>query len=224
MTRSVAVIVGIDAYKRQPLTSAVNDARAVKRALISLGSLSHHDVTLLTSKSRRPTRDAIRQALYEVYESGDRYDRLYFYFAGHGLLAPADAARGVPHTAIVPIDVADLEVNADKLIDVTELAQYFQFAGPREQFFIIDACRDLVFDKDPPNLPSVSWSAKPQEGRQRAQAILWAAPPKGRAAGIKDGAGVMSRHLVQALGGGPESLDWSDPNPRVGRRTLSTAL
>jgi hypothetical protein len=210
MTRAVAVIVGIDAYKQQPLTSAVNDANAVRDALIRLGSLAERDVTLLTSKSRGPTRDAIRDALYAVYKSGDTYDQLYFYFAGHGLLAPADPARGVMHTAIVPSNVRDLEVDADKLIDVIELVQYFQFAGPREQFFMIDACRDLVFDKDPPNLPRISWSAEPQDGRQRAQAILWAVPPRGRAAGTKDGAGVMSRHLVRALGGDPASLDWSD--------------
>ena len=210
MTRAVAVIVGIDAYKRQPLTSAVNDANAVRDALTRLGSLAERDVTLMTSRSRGPTRDAIRDALYEVYKSGDTYDRLYFYFAGHGLLAPADAARGVMHTAIVPSNVRDLELDADKLIDVIELVQYFQFAGPQEQFFIIDACRDLFFDRDPPNLPTISWSAEPQDGRQRAQAILWAVPPRGRAAGIKDGAGIMTRHLVQALGGGPASLDWSD--------------
>jgi len=193
MTHAVAVIVGIDAYKRQPLTSAVNDANAARDALIGLGSLAERDITLLTSKSRRPTRDAIRDALYEVYKSGDTYDRLYFYFAGHGLLAPVDAARGVMHTAIMPANVRDLEVDADKLIDVIELVQYFQFAGPGEQFFIIDACRDLVFDKDPPNLPRISWSAEPQDGRQRAQAILWAVPPRGRAVGTKDGAGVRSR-------------------------------
>lgn len=210
MTRAVAVIVGIDAYKQQPLTSAVNDANAVRDALVGLGALAEQDVTLMTSKSRGPTRDAIRDVLYRVYKSGDMYDRLYFYFAGHGLLAPADAARGVLHTAIVPGNVRDLEIDADKLIDVIELVQYFQFAGPREQFFIIDACRDLVFDQDPPNLPRISWSAEPQDGRQRAQAILWAVPPRGRAAGTKDGAGVMTRHLIQALGGGPAALDWSD--------------
>jgi Caspase domain len=148
--------------------------------------------------------------LYRIYKSADTYDRLYFYFAGHGLLAPADAARGVMHTAIIPSDVRDLEVDADKLIDVIELVQYFQFAGPREQFFIIDACRDLRFDKDPPNLPRISWSAEPQDARQRAQAILWAVAPRGRAAGIKDGLGFMSRHLVRGLGGAAAALDWSD--------------
>lgn len=210
MTRAVAVIVGIDAYRRQPLTSAVNDANAVRDALIGLGSLDEHDIILLTSDSGKPTRSAIRDALYGIYKSGDTYDRLYFYFAGHGLLAPADAARGVMHTAIIPSDVRDLEVDADRLIDIDELVQYFQFTGPLEQFFIIDACRDLRFEQDPPNLPGISWSAEPQDARQRAQAILWAVAPRGRAAGFKEGLGLMSRHLVQGLTGTAAALDWSD--------------
>ena len=177
---------------------------------MSMGSLAECDVTMLTSESGGPTRDAIRDALYEIYKSGDTYDRLYFYFAGHGILAPKDVSGGVKHTAIIPKNVRDLKVDADKLIDVNELVEYFQFAGPREQFFIIDACRDLVFDTYPANLPSISWNAEPQDGSQRAQATLWAVPPMGRAAGTKDGAGVMSRHLVQALRGGPASVDWSD--------------
>ena len=56
-----------------------------------------------------------------MYKSGDKYDRLYFYFAGHGLLAPADAARGLMHTAVVPSNVYDLRDDADSLIDVDEL-------------------------------------------------------------------------------------------------------
>ena len=46
--RAVAVIVGINDYKDQPLTSAVNDANEVKDALVGLGSLTESDVTLLS--------------------------------------------------------------------------------------------------------------------------------------------------------------------------------
>jgi Caspase domain len=67
MTRAAAVIVGIDAYRRQPLTSAVNDANAVRDALIGLGSLAEHDITLLTTKAGKPTRSAIRDALRVIH-------------------------------------------------------------------------------------------------------------------------------------------------------------
>ncbi|MDQ6941607.1 MAG: caspase family protein, partial [Candidatus Eremiobacteraeota bacterium] len=49
MSRPRALIVGIDDYETQKLTSAVNDAVAFRSALIDLGLVAPADITFLTS-------------------------------------------------------------------------------------------------------------------------------------------------------------------------------
>ena len=42
------------------------------------------------------------------------------------------------------MDVENLDTDGDALIDVDALLKRFRLAGPREQFFFVDACRDLA--------------------------------------------------------------------------------
>ena len=46
---AIAVVVGVDAYADQPLTSAVHDALAFRDELVSLGLVQPTDVRLLTA-------------------------------------------------------------------------------------------------------------------------------------------------------------------------------
>jgi hypothetical protein len=212
---TAAIIVGVDDYAQQPLTSAVTDAHAVRDELLALKLVKPAEVTLLTSPAKNgslPANSAnIDAALQNVYDNGSSLDRLYFFFAGHGLLAPVDAARGKFHTAVLPADVADLRSGARLMLDVDDLCQRLVLAGPREQFLFVDACRDLAFGENPGNVPPLSWPASPNaSGSANAQSILYAVSPLGKARGTVGGMGVMTGHVIEALRGTGRALDWSD--------------
>src|SRR5690606_10628697 len=152
--KSAALSIGVDEYADRPLTSAANDAMAFREASLELDMVDENQVTLLTTPARHPTaRDATRRNIKteidRFYRSGEQYDRLFFFFAGHGLLAYRDGGRAILHTAILPADVEDLRRDGDLLIDVDELLDVMGLAGPRDQFYFIDACRDLPYDTHP---------------------------------------------------------------------------
>jgi hypothetical protein len=207
-----ALVVGIDAYSFQPLTSAVNDARAFANTLLELGLVTQAELTLLTAPGTGATFDQVHKVLREVYRSGNQLDRFYFYFAGHGLLAYADAAKTQARTALVAQDVDALEDDGRKLIDFDELRDKLQLTGPKEQFYFIDACRDLGYEKHP-DLGTLGFSGV-QAGAARAQLSLFAVSPLGKALGSREGMGVMTRHLVAALRGEGVATEYDPANDR----------
>jgi hypothetical protein len=73
---TAAVVIGINDYKVRPLTSAVNDARAFRKALINLDLVPEEQIVLLTSPSigsnqTRATSKRITDTLYEYYVKSD---------------------------------------------------------------------------------------------------------------------------------------------------------
>ena len=74
----LALVIGNDAYALQPLTSAVNDARAMSSSLRELG----FDVRLTENLNRLQMRSALTVFIAEVKE---REAISLIYFAGHGL-------------------------------------------------------------------------------------------------------------------------------------------
>jgi hypothetical protein len=98
-----------------------------------------------------------------------------------------------------------------KLLNIDDLLQSFRTAGPREQFFFIDACRNLVYDEYPPELSPIGLIGRNQPSvGTRAQGALYAVSPGGQAFGSRGGLGVMTSHLIQALHGAGEALDYDD--------------
>jgi hypothetical protein len=75
VTSAVAVIIGVDAYGGQPLTSAVRDALAFRDALLQLSLVDAGSVTLLAAPAQDggllATRDEITAALRQPYLHGD---------------------------------------------------------------------------------------------------------------------------------------------------------
>ncbi|HET7015698.1 MAG TPA: caspase family protein [Streptosporangiaceae bacterium] len=212
---AVAIIVGINAYPDQPLTSAVSDALAFRNALIDLGLANQDSITLLTAPaaadSKLATRDAITAALREPYLHGDDIDRMYVFFSGHGMLVQSNASHSASATAFLPADVRDPMSEPWKLLNLDDLLRSFRTAGPREQFFFIDACRNLRYDQYPPELGPIGLAGRTQPPvGGRAQSVLYAVSPGGQALGNLGGLGVMTSHLVQALHGTGEALDFDD--------------
>lgn len=201
---TAALVVGIDAYAAKPLTSAVHDATAFRDALVRLELVRDTNVVFLPN----PGHQAILDALQESYAGGSKIKRFYFFFSGHGCLGYVDAARSRTHSAIIPVNFRDFARDAGLLIDVDDLAERMQLAGPLEQFHFIDACRDMPYDSVP-NLPPIAWPAA-KAGAARKQARVFAVSPLGTAAGVRDGMGVMTSHLLKGLEGAGIALDYSD--------------
>ncbi len=79
--KSYAVVIGIDEYTAgmKRLTGAVRDAKAVAESLKGRG----FEVTLITDEAANKTR--LRTLPFELQEKLNPDDRLFFYFAGHGV-------------------------------------------------------------------------------------------------------------------------------------------
>jgi len=202
--QTAAVVVGIDKYSRNPLTSAVNDALAFRDALLRHKIVATpQDVILLRTDPQpgdlEPTQHNIIDTLLSFYKNGDQLGRLIFFFAGHGILTFSDAARARTRTVLVPVDVLNLDDYGGRLIDLDEVLDFMRHSGPQEQIFIIDACRDMPWKKHP-TVGTIGWTAR-DTGSERAQATLYAVAEKGKAFGVQAGMGVMSNHLIKALNG-----------------------
>jgi hypothetical protein len=210
--KCAAVIVGIDDYTFAPLTSCVNDALAIRDALIGYGMVDASRVELFThpvqSDSREPTRESLAKTLFDLCETGDDIERLYVYYAGHGLLRHLDGAQTRTSSVIIPSDVTDLRTDGAKLIDLSDLAGKFSRRGPQEQVFIVDACRDMDYEREP-DVGPLGWGLSP-EGQQRKQAVIHSVPPMGKADGRAGGNGVFTGYLLEALRGTGTAKDYDD--------------
>jgi hypothetical protein len=212
---AIAVIVGIDDYEFQPLTTATRDAVAFRDALLDLNLADAGGIVLLTlprqDDSAIANRSAIVAALRDVYERAAGLDRFFFYFAGHGLSAWTSSSRSSSNTALVPGEVVDLGADANLLLNFDDLRSRMEWAGPTEQYFFVDACRDLAFGERPGDLPGLGWRASENpRDEPSSQAVLYAVSQGGQALGVPQGMGVMTSHLIEALYGRGLALDWSE--------------
>jgi hypothetical protein len=196
-----ALIIGIDEYAHAPLTSAVNDALAFRRALIDLDLVPQTNIQLLTApltdvSQGGATREVITKALYEFYDHGNQYERLYFFYAGHGLMAYRGVLDNL-RNAIMPVDVENLSYQGNLLLDFDELRERLRFNGPGEQLFFIDACRNLDYERHP-DVGNLGWQAK-TVGPESCQSTLFAVAPMGKAEGQMGGLGRMTEALIKGL-------------------------
>jgi uncharacterized caspase-like protein len=213
-TKAAAVIVGIDAYQNEPLTSAVRDALAFRKALIDFDLTPAEEIRLLTSPKvtealGEADSNSILRALQDFYFRGDEINGFFFYFAGHGILAYSNAAKTLARTALIPVDVRDLRADGKLLIDFDELRQILEQTGPEEQLYFLDACRDMPYERHP-NVTELGWSGV-EFGRKRRQGCIYAVSPGGQAKSARGGMGQFTSHLLEGLGGEGIALDF-DPS------------
>jgi peptidoglycan hydrolase-like protein with peptidoglycan-binding domain len=210
------MIIGVDGYEFKPLTSAVNDALAFSKKLLSTGIFAESEVDFFLSPNaesklelpksvRAATADEIRDYLKGLYRTKLPPDRFLLYFAGHGVSAWIDAAQSKLANVIIPSNVRSVEDDGNRLINFDDLRDRFKMRGPLEQFYIIDACRDLGWERNP-DVPGMGWAAQPDDAPRR-QATLFAVAPRGQALGREGQLGVMTSHLLDALDGKGSALD-----------------
>jgi len=210
MSSSRALVIGINGYGRWPLESAVADARSFATMLLRVGLVASENLTLLTSPGdaeKPPSYQTIREEIRHLYREGEEIQRFFFYFAGHGILAFRDPAATEAVTALLPEDVEDLGEDGNLLINLDEVRSYLRLAGPREQFYFIDACRDMPYDQSPPRLGSLGFGSQPP-GPARSQSVLYAVSELGQARASTNEGGDLTRHLLGALEGQGCSLDY----------------
>jgi hypothetical protein len=208
---TAAVVIGVNAYKTTPLTSAINDAKAFREALLKHNLVTDSEINMFTSPSEsgwpEATRKNINDALYNLYKNRDDIDQFFFFFSGHGMLT---YVKGDMRTVLMPVDVEDLDRDAGSLIDFGELRGYMRHGGPRQQFYFIDACRDLNPAKDPPTVGALAWRLRDPLTPALAQATLFAVSELGKARGAVEGMAVMTGDLIKALDGAGLATDFDD--------------
>ena len=228
-----AVVIGIDSYPNPDwnLTGAVRDAVSFARWCVTAGGVDPQDLTLLLSvtpggpslaellkaeqgapdlSARAKVADEknIRNALWD-YRTGKGKDasRLWFYYAGHGLAPPTGSPDDGP--IVVPADIDNLE----RYLGDQQPISLEIFRGamadvnpPNEQFFFVDACRDVLEVSGNKSLTQqLVWDVrKINDAKLATQCVLFGTTAGNKAREIR-GNGLFSRALMAALRGlGPE--------------------
>jgi hypothetical protein len=191
---SWALVVGINAYRHaDPLNYAVNDARAVAAMLPRLGF-----DTVRVLLDAEATKAAIERVIYGEFQ--DRMgptDRLFVFFAGHGITVPLP--RGGEEGYLIPVD-GDPRRPALTAIPMDEVRKMGRRVSAKHIFFAIDACfsgfavtRDIGAEavRDP-DLVAVL---------QEPVVQVLTAGRKGQKAIEEEGHGLFTRRLLDGLRG-----------------------
>jgi uncharacterized caspase-like protein len=243
MAGKQAILIGVDGYSFRPLTSAVNDAVAMRDALVGRSTphlqpiFDDADVTLLVTPhanaSSNPgtelaTRDAILRTLKSHYDTTDPASLILVYFAGHGLAVSPDGR--VRETLILPSDVTGPEAGRN-MISLDQLLHLFAERGPLQQLWIIDACRDMPYQRRPRGY-EIDWTEQPPQS-QRVQVSIFAVAQGGEAISTSGGQGRFTEYLLAGLAGKGSAADYIPGRGHVvtaqslheyARRRISEAL
>jgi hypothetical protein len=147
-----AIVIGIDQYwnPKACLKGAVADALAFGEWLVQQGEVPKRNLYYLLGPdderkippgldSVRPTSDKFVETIDQLsLKSGLEGERFYFYYSGHGLSCRQD---GRDEQALVPEDFTDRLTT--KSFSLRSLRDYFAVTQFRDQFFFIDACRNI---------------------------------------------------------------------------------
>lgn len=232
--RAHAIVIGIDHYPKPEwcLTGAVRDAVAFARWCVTAGGVAPKDLTLhlsprpnepsltellkphqgapdLSVQAKPATHDAIARTFHK-YRTGAGKDaeRLWFYYAGHGLSAPAAAPNAGP--LLVPADEDDLDFYVNtRPLGLETFRGSMEDISPKEQFFFVDACRDVLQTTASKVLSQqLLWDVRSVDDDKLATQNVFLATTAGQRAKEIRGHGLFSRALLAALRGlGPQLKD-----------------
>jgi hypothetical protein len=223
-----AVVVGIDRYwsAAAHLKGAVRDALAMRKWLLEPagGNVPEGNLQLILApgpdspqlKDELPwtqaTKANIIGTIYDLVQlSEGKGERLYFYYAGHGLTT---RVSNRDESGLLATDFTS--VVTDNSIALRSLWEYFETQQYEDQFFFVDACR---------NVPPWGEGAEFELGRWTLprsrdpglppvqQFILYATSPKLKATEVRDVPGeehgAFTAALLNGLGGAGRAKAWS---------------
>jgi hypothetical protein len=135
-TDSWAVVIGIDQYRHAQvprLGYAVADARAVAHILPHLG---FPQARIIVLEDAQATKAALEQALYGSLASMGKDDRLFVFFAGHGV---TQTIKGGAEGYLLPVDADPTNLPLTGLA-MRDLVQIGKRLPPKHIFFALDTC------------------------------------------------------------------------------------
>jgi peptidoglycan/xylan/chitin deacetylase (PgdA/CDA1 family)/uncharacterized caspase-like protein len=136
---SWAVVIGIDRYSSWPkLQYAVNDAKGVRDLLIRKYRFKPENI--ITLFDEQATRERILSVLGDDMgntEKVKKEDRVFVFFAGHGVTRKLPSGRDLGY--IVPVD-ADLQSYQGKAISMTNFQDISEAIPAKHLFYVMDSC------------------------------------------------------------------------------------
>lgn len=192
--RAWALVVGINAYRyADRLNYAASDARAIAAVLPGLG---FQDVRLLLDE--QATKADIERAIYVDFKQRmGPQDRLFVFFAGHGLTVALP--RGGEEGYLVPVD-GDPRSPEVTAIPMDEIRKMGKRVPAKHIFFAIDSCfsgfaisRDIT--PESVNEPEIAAAL------EEPVVQVLTAGRKGQKAVEEEGYGLFTRRLLDGLRG-----------------------
>jgi hypothetical protein len=204
-----AIVIGVDEYGADALrlAGAVDDALRFRDWVLADGGVPEANLRLLVGDPV-PTKDNIVTAISEVVASAQGAERLYFYFAGHGLTA---RVAGRDESALVTPGFDEL--HTDHSLAVRSLTEHFETTPFQDQFFFVDACRDIPWENREFEIGRWPVPRRRDPGAPPVQQfILYATSPgrKAKEVGFPgESQGAFSQVLMQGLAGRERAKAWS---------------
>ncbi|MFK4837155.1 caspase family protein [Microbacterium sp. ZW T2_14] len=221
-----AIVIGADDYgtPEMELSAAADDACDFRDWVIARGGVPASNVRLLLSppskdphpdedpdrRARPATKDNIVSAINEVVvaTADQKPERLYFYFAGHGITARV-SNRDESAIVLPGFD----EVHPDHSLAIRSIAEYFETTSFADQFLFIDACRNVPWanreleigrwpvprKRDPGAPPTQQFILYATAPGHTAQEGGWLGEQEGRFTGV----------LLKGLSGDKNAKAWS---------------
>lgn len=136
---SWAVVIGINDYAKWPkLSYAVNDAKGVRELLVDKFRFKPENIQVLLDGEA--TRERILGTLGDVLSDSakvKRDDRVFVFFAGHGVTRKLPNGRSLGY--IVPVD-ADTTNYQSQAISMTNFQDISEAIPAKHALFVMDAC------------------------------------------------------------------------------------
>jgi hypothetical protein len=213
-----AIVIGINTYWKQAfnLNGAVRDAEKMFAWLLKAdgGNVPPRNLYLLLDPAPAgplppgvrllaPNRDNIVLAIEQLIQRSEgQGERFFFHFSGHGLSTVKDFAL---YNGIIPNDFT--EILTGKAIGLSSIYNRFLATRFQEQYFFIDACRNIPFsrpfrisDLDQPGEPVLPFSP---------QFIMYATSSGLKAAEVNE-QGAFTGALLKGLAGAGSAKVFSD--------------
>jgi Caspase domain len=218
-----AIVIGIDEYGSDDmrLFASVSDALEFRDwVLADGGGVPESNLRLLLSRRSddpgageavpEATKDNIVTAIHDVVVAAAEHEaeRLYFYFAGHGITARV-ANRDESALVTPGFDA----LHPDHSLAVRSIAEYLETTTFADQFLFIDACRNVPWAGQEFEIGRWPVPRRRDPGTQPVQQfILYATSPGRTAAELGwpgEATGAFTSTLLEGLGGRDDAKAWS---------------
>jgi len=220
-----AIVIGIDDYHNDDLRlyASVSDAIRFRDWVTAPdgGGVAESNLWLLLSphpsetaasglSTPAATKDNIVTAINEmvIAAAKEETERLYFYFAGHGITARV--SNRDESALVLP---GFNELHTDHSLALRSIAEYFETTAFADQFFYIDACRNIPWPNREFEVGRWPVPRRQDPGAQPVQQFILYATASGHFAKEEgwpgEATGAFTGTLLDGLAGTDDAKAWS---------------